>query len=343
MRIPLQVSGPAQYRAKSTAVLCGATAEVFLSRLRNGPRCDSWNLAAELGTEILKRQLVAAFKMTNVEDARRYLNSLALHSSAISRVKSSDVIKNSFKGSWVIPENIKSDTMVLYLHGGGYAFYPTSFYNNLAALIALSTRSRMFSLDYRLTPEHRFPSQLQDAMNCYRWLIRGSNPRRLVVVGDSAGGNLALALLLSLHDSGIPLPALAICLSPATDFEEENAGANGPASPEYDWITREMALRWADWYCTPEERRNPLVSPINANLRGLPPIYIQAGGEEILLNSIQEFVKQAKEQGADVTLETWPSMNHDFQAFGYDVPESVEAIRRIGEVTASHMNARKKQ
>jgi acetyl esterase/lipase len=190
-----------------------------------------------------------------------------------------------------------------------------------------------------LSPEHKFPAQLTDASNGYRWLLsQGVNPEQLVVIGDSAGGNLTLALILSLRDLNLPLPALAICLSPATNF-----GGDAPADSEFEWISSRMAVQWADWFCSREEYGNPLVSPVNADLRGLPPIYIQAGGAEILLPHIQRFVDRAKEQGADVVLEVWPAMNHDFQMFGYDVPQSAEAIKRIGEVISSRIPQSKEQ
>jgi acetyl esterase/lipase len=274
--------------------------------------------------------------MRDVKEARSYLDALTVHSRALSRVSIANVVQENFKGSWVLPKNLDSEVTIFYLHGGGYSFYPRSFYNNLSAMIALSAKAKLFALDYRLSPEYKFPAQIEDATNAYRWLLdEGVDPRRLVVTGDSAGGNLALAMLLSLRDSKLPLPALAVCLSPATDFGGSGAGA--PGSSEYDWITQEMAMTWADWFCTPEQRSNPLVSPVNADLRGLPPMYIQAGGAEILLPGIQLFVQRAKEQGADAVLETWPAMNHDFQAFGEDVPQSAEAIQRIGEVVASRI------
>ena len=323
----------------SAALLCRATVEVWLRRLRSGPRSGSWNFAAEVSTEIARRQLLTAFRMRDVKEARSYLDSVTVHSRALRQVSTKNVVQGNIKGSWVTPANQDSGVTIFYLHGGGYAFYPRGFYNNLAAMIAVSARSRLFAVDYRLTPEHKFPAQIEDAIDAYRWLLgEGADPRRLVVAGDSAGGNLTLALLLSLRDSKLPPPALAICLSPATDFGDSNAGA--PQSSEYDWITREMAMTWADWFCTAEQRSHPLVSPVNADLRGLPPMYIQAGGAEILLPSIQLFVQRAKEQGADVELETWPAMNHDFQAFAEDVPQSAEAIRRIGEVVASRILCR---
>ncbi len=334
MKARLQFSGPARYRAMSAAMICKATAEVSLRRMRFGPRCASWNFAMEVGTEIMKRQLRAAFEMENAVEARSYLDSIALRFSALSKVSIAKAVANHVKGTWFTPADNDSGLTILYLHGGGYSFYPRGFYDNMAALIALSAGSRVFAAEYRLSPEYRFPAQLEDATAAYEWLLgEGVEAERLIVLGDSAGGNLTLALLLSLRGSKLPPPALAVCLSPATDFQATGAAAD----PDFDWITMEMALQWADWFCSAEERSNPLVSPVNADLRNLPPIYIQAGGAEILLPGIEEFVRRARQQGADVTLETWPEMNHDFQAFGNDVPQSAEAIRRIGEVIASRL------
>ena len=293
----------------------------------------------ELGTEVLSRQLSAAFETSDVKEARKYIDSLMIHSAALSKVSTANVVQDNLRGTWFVPRDIDFSFLTLYLHGGGYSFYPKSFYDNLAALVALSTGSKLFSAEYRLSPEHKFPAQLEDAANAYQWLLQqGTDPKKLLVLGDSAGGNLTLALLLYLRDSKLPPPALAICLSPATNFQ---GSATGVAThSDYDWITLDMGLKWSDWFCPPAERSNPLVSPVCADLTNLPPIYIQAGASEILLPDIQEFVKRAKQQGADVTLEIWPDMNHDFQAFGYDVPQSMEALQRIGEVAMSAQDLR---
>jgi len=300
----------------------------------------------ELGTEVLRRQLRAAFKLPGVAEARLYLDSLAIRSPALPHVRitsvTHDVTQSNFNGTWVAPRNTNPESLVLYLHGGGYSFYPRSSYNNMAALLALSTNSKLFMPDYHLSPVYKFPAQLQDAIHAYKWLLsEGTDPKKLVVLGDSAGGNLTLALLLSLRDAHLPLPALAVCFSPATDFQSPAAMLSTPT--QLDWITQEMALQWADWFCTPAERSNPLVSPVLADLTHLPPIYIQAGGAEILLPGIQQFAKQAKLQGADVTLEIWPEMNHVFQAFGYDVPQSMAALKRVREVIALRMARTYKQ
>jgi acetyl esterase/lipase len=281
--------------------------------------------------------------MPDVEEARSYLDSLTLRFASLPDVSTTKVAQQGVNGTWfipqfvpqIIPHNPSSDTRILYLHGGGYSFYPKAFYDNFAGFIALSNHSKLFALDYRLTPEHRYPAQLEDATRAYHWLLTtGADPARLVVIGDSAGGNLALALLLSLRDSKLPLPALAICLSPATDFR---ASVLGPMNSELDWIAEDMALRWADWFCSPAQRSDPLISPVTADLTGLPPIYIQAGGAEMLLAGIEEFARQAERQGCDLLLETWPEMNHDFQLFAPDVPQSTAALKRMVEVITSRL------
>lgn len=336
MKGNLKFSGSVRHRFGSAAVLGKATAEVCLRRLLRRQHCPSWNLMAELSTEIAKRQLFAAFQMSDVNEARAYLDSIVVDSGVISKVAISKVDEREVRGSWFIPKRSNPEVAILFLHGGGYSFYPRGFYDGLSAMLALSAKARVFALDYRLSPEHPFPSQLIDATKAYEGLLAtGIHPSRLVVAGDSAGGNLTLSLLLYLRESKLPPPALAVCLSPATDF---GATTLETANAELDWITPQMALRWADWFCSPHERNNPLVSPVNADLQGLPPIYIQAGGAEILLASIQQFVTEGKRQGADISLEIWPDMNHDFQAFGYDVPQSREALRRIGEVIAKRLS-----
>jgi len=198
---------------------------------------------------------------------------------------------------------------------------------NFIALITPAAKAKTFALDYRLSPEYRFPAQLEDALHAYQWLLdEGVDPADLVVAGDSAGGNLALALLLRARELRLPLPSLAVALSPATDFCIE------PATNGCDWIGPMMLAHWAERFCDPAHRLDPLVSPVLADLLGLPPIYVQAGRCEVLFESIQRFAEAAKRQGASVTLDAWDEMPHDFQLFGPDAPQSAEALHRIGEV-----------
>jgi epsilon-lactone hydrolase len=339
----IEFNRPAQYELHSAASALRTAAEVSLRRTIKGPLRPSWTLSFEVATKVLKRHLVTAFAMHNVKQARLYLDSFVINLAELSDVNITRSPSLEVKGSWFVPKRIEPRCTLLYLHGGGYSFYPKS-YVSLIGEMSLIARARIFALDYRLSPEFRFPAQLHDAMRAYRHLLEnGVSPREMVIAGDSAGGNLTLALLLSLHDAGLPLPALAVLLSPAADFMTPTELGGRPsllANEKFDYITREMLLTWADWFCGSESRTNPLVSPIYADLRGLPPIYVQAGRAEILYDSIQAFVECARRQGADVVFESWDDMNHDFQMFGPLARQSVDAIRRIGEVIGKHLPAR---
>jgi epsilon-lactone hydrolase len=289
-----------------------------------------WNWTVELGTAIIRNHLCKAFKIPDVAEMRLYLDTLVLAPQWGHKLTTREIQEESFRGTWYLPPKPLPATL-LYLHGGGFAFYPRGSYANFIALIALATNASTFALDYRLAPEHRFPAQLDDVRAAYlRLLDDGIPPQQIVVAGDSAGGQLTIALLCDLRDRRIPRPALGIALSPATEFDTMRPSMKG--NEHSDWISGEMALKWRDWFCSPGQLSDPLVSPIHANLRDLPPLYIQAGRAEILYDSIAAFVAEAEKQGAEITFESWPSMNHVFQCFGYDAPESTAAIGRIAAV-----------
>ncbi len=326
-----------RYRLRSAANLSQSVLEVSTRRALKGPRLPSWSWYVEVATEVAKRRTLTAFQLSDVKEARRYLDSVVISSRELSAMEITPVAQQNFRGSWFASKKsagkaAEPPLTVLYFHGGGYSFYPQA-YAHFIALITLAAKSRTLALDYRLSPEHRFPAQLEDALNAYRWLLeQGIDPKQLIVAGDSAGGNLTLALLLAARDSKLPLPALAIALSPATDFEANFVEAGLAGNASFDWIEKSMLEVWADWFCDSAERRNPLISPLYADLRGLPAIYIQAGRAEILYPSIQAFADRARAQNADVVLETWEDMTHDFQLFGLDSPPSADALRKIGQV-----------
>ena len=337
MTARIHFRGPPQYRLQNAAQLSQSVLEVSARRMLKGPRLPGWNWFLEVATHLLKKQVNTALGMRDIEEARRYLNSMAISSPALRAVNVTAAVKEKFRGSWFCAEHPEPHPTLLYFHGGGYSYYPQA-YAGFIALITLAAKSRTFALDYRLSPENQFPAQLEDALHAYRWLLaNGTDPDNLVLAGDSAGGNLTLALLLQVRDSELPLPALAVALSPPTNFESESVN-----NEELDWIDKRALLQWRDWFCHPAERRNPLVSPLRADLRGLPPIYLQAGRSEILYNSIQAFAAHGRNQGADIVLESWEDMNHNFQIFAPHAPQSAEALRRIGEVIAMRVRGRRK-
>jgi len=320
-------AGPVEYRLRSAADAGRAIAQASAHRILHGPKRPGWNWYMETGTEILKKQVTSALTCGSVTDARKYLDAMLIHFPALAEVNITPMTEEKFRGTWFLGHHGPSSTTLLYLHGGGYSFYPRA-YAGFIAQITLAAKSRTFALDYRLAPEHRFPAQLDDAVHAYRWLLQGNvDPCHLVVAGDSAGANLTLALLLKLRELALPLPALAVVLSPPTNFESEAIG-----SDDFDWISKPALLQWRDWFCDGAQRRDPLVSPLRADLRGLPLIYVQAGRCEVLYDSIRAFADRADSQGADLILESWEDMNHVFQIFGPEVPQSVEALKRIGDV-----------
>ena len=324
-----QLYGKWSYRLRSLLALYWSLLYVSIRRLLRGPLLPNWNWMFEVSTHFIRTQTVTAFNMANHMEGREYENSLVFTSPALAKMKI-ESINAPVKGHWYHPKSETKDITVLYLHGGGYAYYSKA-HENLIALVTLAAKSQTFALDYCLIPEHPFPAQLDDALAAYRWLLEtGIKPEHLVVIGDSAGGNLTLALLLALRDSKLPFPALGICIAPWTDVE--NSGNSLKENEPFDWVEKRMPLKWAEWLCKGTNPRNPIVSPINADLRGLPPIYIQAGDAEILYDMIQSFYDKAQAQGANVKLDVWRHMNHDFQAFGDLVPESKEALMRIGQV-----------
>jgi acetyl esterase/lipase len=184
-------------------------------------------------------------------------------------------------------------------------------------------------LDYRLAPEHPFPAAIEDATAAYYWLLEnGISPEQIIIAGDSAGGGLALATLLLARDQGVPLPAAAVCLSPLTDLEVtgESIKSNNQADP---WLTPESTALFKH-YVGQNDPRSPLLSPIHADLRGLPPMLIQVGGDEILLSDATRLAECARAAGVEITLEVWPRMWHVFQAFAPYLPEAKQAIAAIG-------------
>jgi len=330
MALQLHLSGPIQYRWRAAYELGQASLAVSYHRMLKGPLRPTWTWFLEVSTEALRRHLHVVFDIENVKWARQYLDCFTIFYPEMPKVTVTSVEQNTFRGDWFLPSQLDPDRILLYFHGGGYSFYPKA-YTNFIAQVATATKSRTFALDYRLSPEHQFPAQLEDALACYRWLLAiGCSPERIVFAGDSAGGHLALSSLLSLRECGLPMPALVIALSPATDFASHYPSLR--VNQAFDWIEESMLVHWASWFCDDAQRCDRRITLLQADLREWPPIYIQAGEVEILSDSIRAFADHARAQGADVVLESWRDMNHVFQMFAPEVSQSVEALRRLGEV-----------
>ncbi|MCA8929262.1 MAG: alpha/beta hydrolase [Alphaproteobacteria bacterium] len=234
-------------------------------------------------------------------------------------------------GEWHDAGGETAGTVVLYLHGGGYAIGSSVTHRALTGGIARAAGSRVFSLDYRLAPEHRFPAAVEDAVAAYRGLLAaGWPPDAVFVAGDSAGGGLAAAVLVSLRDAGVPLPAGGVLISPWTDLEltGETLATNAAHDP---FVQRESAGVSVRRYLGESgDPRHPLASPIHADLRGLPPLLIQVGLAETLLDDSRRLATRARAAGVEVSLSAYPDMIHIFPFFANRLREGRAAIDEIG-------------
>jgi acetyl esterase/lipase len=194
-------------------------------------------------------------------------------------------------------------------------------------------------VDYRLAPEHPFPAAVDDAVSAYRFAIsEGHAPEAIALCGDSSGGGLALATLVALRELGEPMPATAICMSPWTDLTLSGPSLqlNRDADPMVSAAT--LALM-ADAYLGEVDRRSPTASPLFADLAGLPPLLVQVGAEELLLDDATRFAERAQDAGVDVTLEIWDDVFHVWHSFADLLPEARDALARIGAYVDQRLGA----
>ncbi|HSB76360.1 MAG TPA: alpha/beta hydrolase [Terriglobales bacterium] len=233
-------------------------------------------------------------------------------------------------GLWVTTPAGRSRN-ILYFHGGGYALGSPKAHAEMASWIARAAQARVFVLDYRRAPEYRFPAAVEDALLAYRWMVSsGADPRTITVAGDSAGGGLTLALLTCLRERGEPLPSSAVCISPWVDLEMTGASISSKAAVD-PLLTREGLQQFADWYLGGQNPRHPLASPLYAELQGLPPLLIQVGTSEILLDDALRLEERAGAAGVKVRLSQYEDMPHVWHVFASFLPEGKQAAGEIGE------------
>jgi monoterpene epsilon-lactone hydrolase len=234
------------------------------------------------------------------------------------------------KGEWVEPvtgiRDPQKSSTILYLHGGGYFFCSPKTHRPITIGLASRSGAHVFALDYRLAPEHRFPAAIDDAVAAYRRLLADGTPAsRIVLGGDSAGGGLALATLLSLRDAGDPLPAGAILFSPWTDLA--GTGASVVTNDKSDVMFFGSGLRTSgNVYLGDTPATNPLASPLYADLKGLPPLFIQASSTEVLLDDSTRLAEKAGKAGVRVSFKAWRGLPHVWQIFTPMLPEARAAL-----------------
>jgi len=246
-------------------------------------------------------------------------------------VTHTDVDAGGVPAVWAEPAVGATDRVLQYVHGGGYVLGAARYYLNLTGHLANSVGCRVLNVDYRLAPEHPHPAPLTDSVTAYRWLLdQGIEPGHIAIAGDSAGGGLTVATLLKIRDEGLPLPAAGVPLSPWIDMEGTGDSIQSRAS--VDLIVDDTTLKgMADLFLAGQDPRDPYAAPLHADLAGLPPLYIQVGDEETLLDDATRLAANAAAAGVDVRIDVFDEMQHVFQMGAGNMPEADEALARIGE------------
>lgn len=329
----LRFHGPFRHRFASLLALTSISFATFMRRAL-GYRLDpGWDVNLEIGIRFWRHQFTVAMAQKEMAQGRLIFDSLQTQTD-----DQYDVTINASMtppGHWYLPSRMQSAATLLYLHGGGYTFHGKTS-QRYAAMLAHHTGARVFAPDYRLTPEHPHPAQRDDALAAWHYLAKDTPADKMVVIGDSAGGHMALMLLQSLRDTFQSQPALCIGLCPWTDIGERGISLHG--NDPYDLVQGWMALRFGQWLDPEGKSGRSALSPIAHNYAGLAPIYLQAGGREILRDMICDFAEQQHRNGAIVLLDLWPDMPHNFQAFDSTTASSTDALARICEAIYCHVD-----
>ena len=239
----------------------------------------------------------------------------------------------------IIIDGIETPRVVLYFHAGVYVLGDAFQAAGLASQVGRLTRARVISVDYRLAPEHPYPAAVDDALAAYEALLHnGTAPSDIAFAGESAGGGLAVATMVNARDHGLPLPAAALLMSPYADLTL--AGTTMQTKGEVDLLmSRENLQSRITDYTAGQDAKLGLISPIFADLSGLPPLIIQAGTHEVLLDDAVRLARQAATADVEVTLDLTPKVMHVFQTFYPILDEAAAALDRAGQFLSAHLGA----
>jgi acetyl esterase/lipase len=244
-------------------------------------------------------------------------------------VRIKPMLVEGLEAAWFEPTKLESNRVLLYFHGGGYSVCSWETHRSLISNLCKASGMRTLAVNYRLAPEHPFPAAVDDAVITYNFLLKTEQSSDIVVGGDSAGGGLTMALLLSLKHQGIPLPFKVIALSPWLDLSvpSEERNENVHQDPLLDAHSVKV---WAQRYLQTTNPQNCLASPIYGDLKDLPPMLIHVGEREMLLDDTVRFIEKARDAGVDAHLKIWPSMVHVFQFLTAIVPEAKQSVNELG-------------
>ena len=266
-----------------------------------------------------------------VEQTRAGFEAMAAMFPVEPDVKCEPISAGGVKSEWVTAPGADPGRAILYLHGGGYVIGSINTHRSLAGRLSRAAKARVLVVDYRLAPEHPHPAAVDDAVAAYRWMLaQGLKPNRIAVSGDSAGGGLTIATLVAIRDAKLPVPAAGAPISPWVDMEGIGDSMTSKAAAD-PIVQKAGLLGMAKAYLGGKDPRTPLAAPLYADLSGLPPLLIQVGTAETLLDDASRLAERARKAGVKVTYEPWENMIHVWHLFAPMLDEGKQAIERIGE------------
>ncbi len=311
------------------AMMGGLKPMIRVRRAIVGPRRPTWTLELETVAEVLRRSATLSTVLP-LQIQRRVIDPPRPVTTPMREVEMRPVDAGGVSAEWFSRPSSDAKRVVLYFHGGGYSTGSINSHRDFLARLCIASGVRILAADYRLAPEHPFPAQLEDARRVYLWLIErhGIHPDHIVIGGESAGAGLTLSTLVSLREERLPQPAGGVLLSGWFDLEPRSTSMQ--FNRHYDFVTRLSIRAMAKRFAPRHEHTNPLVSPVHADMEGLPPLLIQVGAAETLLDDSLRVAERARSAGVDVQLEVWPDMIHAWHVFAPMLEEGRRAIDRIG-------------
>jgi acetyl esterase/lipase len=270
-----------------------------------------------------------------VEVLRKVVEEAARFGRFPQTVQSQAIVIDHIPAEWLIPAQTDSHSAMLYLHGGAYIAGSIKSYRATAGQIAEAGKIRTLLIEYRLAPEYPFPAALQDALLAYEWLQRNGY-KKIIIAGDSAGGGLSLATVISLRSRQALMPELIICISPWLDLEP--SGESMITNASLDPMLKKDDFRVCRYYIGQNDPHDPLISPLYADFTGFPAIALLVGSDELLLSDSTRLAGKAKEAGVDVQIKIWEGMWHVFTFFAPFLPEATQAIAEIGDMIRRQMD-----
>lgn len=296
------------------------------------------SIASRLCSWYLKRRFkpILAHESFDPVRFRKSIDRQMAKSGVASGVRVDRVDTPEVKGQWLTPKHADGHGCILYCHGGGYLFGSTEAYQSFTSRLAAATGMRVFSLEYRLAPEHRYPAAAEDVMHAWSYLLNSHDPERIVVMGDSAGGGLALSLLAQLTSSSLPMPAAALVLSPYADLMVTGSSVEAN-DRRCAMFTADGIRRAAAGYLDGADGAEPKASPMYADFNGFPPLQIYVSSSEVLRDDGMRVAERAAAADVPVSLHVWDNQPHVWPLFLPWLPEARKTVKEMAAFAREHV------